>query len=377
MRPVWGRARAGVPQLRGGERAGDRFCGPAALALVDGVAPARVAARAPAVVAGAVPERRLVSILFADLVGFTTLSEHRDPEEVRELLSDYFERCRSLIERFGGTVGKFIGDAVMAVWGTPVAREDDAERAVQRPCRSPRRSASSQTRSGCRISESGSASLPAPPRSRSAPRRRGWSRGRRQHREPASVHRRPGDGSRRRVTRRASEASIAYEDAGLHQVKGRDQPVHAWTALWFVAVLVARAAAPASRSRSGRDAELRTIIDAGDDKAHASRARHVAVLGEPGSGKSRLVWELFKYVDGLEEERYWHHGGSLSYGEEVAYWALAEMVRTRAKIAEEDQPAVAREKLHVTVERFVPDERERRLVEPRLAHRLRLEALGR
>ncbi|HEY2007337.1 MAG TPA: adenylate/guanylate cyclase domain-containing protein, partial [Solirubrobacteraceae bacterium] len=78
-----------------------------------------------------VSERRLVSVLFADLVGFTTLSEHRDPEEVRDLLSRYFDRCRSLIERYGGTVEKFIGDAVMAVWGTPVAREDDAERAVR------------------------------------------------------------------------------------------------------------------------------------------------------------------------------------------------------------------------------------------------------
>src|SRR4029077_17822736 len=86
---------------------------------------AQVAAVAP------VSERRLVSVLLADLVGFTTLSEHRDPEEVRELLSEYFDRCRSLIERYGGTVEKFIGDAVMAVWGTPVAREDDAERAVR------------------------------------------------------------------------------------------------------------------------------------------------------------------------------------------------------------------------------------------------------
>src|SRR6202007_927541 len=80
---------------------------------------------------GSVPERRLVSVLFADLVGFTTLSEHRDPEEVSELMSQYFERCRTLIERYGGTVVKCSGDAVMAVWGTPVAREDDAERAVR------------------------------------------------------------------------------------------------------------------------------------------------------------------------------------------------------------------------------------------------------
>ena len=76
-------------------------------------------------------ERRLVSVLFADLVGFTTLSESRDPEEVRDLLSRYFDTCRTVISRYGGTVEKFIGDAVMAVWGAPVAQEDDAERAVR------------------------------------------------------------------------------------------------------------------------------------------------------------------------------------------------------------------------------------------------------
>ena len=76
-------------------------------------------------------ERRLVSVLFADLVGFTSASEERDAEDTRELLSRYFETAQRLIERYGGTVEKFIGDAVMAVWGTPVANEDDAERAVR------------------------------------------------------------------------------------------------------------------------------------------------------------------------------------------------------------------------------------------------------
>src|SRR3954464_16029923 len=102
---------------------GMRFCTQCGTALE---AEAEVAApTAPAA------ERRLVSVLFADLVGFTAISEARDSEEVRELLSTYFERCKRLIERYGGTVEKFIGDAVMAVWGTPVALEDDAERAVR------------------------------------------------------------------------------------------------------------------------------------------------------------------------------------------------------------------------------------------------------
>src|SRR5690242_14719227 len=97
--------------------------------------PATAASASPAAppppAAPAIAERRLVSVLFADLVGFTSVSEARDSEEVRELLSRYFDTCRRLIELYGGTVEKFIGDAVMAVWGTPTATEDDAERAVR------------------------------------------------------------------------------------------------------------------------------------------------------------------------------------------------------------------------------------------------------
>jgi len=112
-----------------GHRPGQKFCDECGSALAGTSAPASL--HAPASDGAPVSERRLVSVLFADLVGFSTLAEHRDPEEVRELLSRYFDRCRTLIERYGGTVEKFIGDAVMAVWGTPVAREDDAERAVR------------------------------------------------------------------------------------------------------------------------------------------------------------------------------------------------------------------------------------------------------
>src|SRR5207247_6220013 len=102
------------------------FCGECGGALGEAPAAAPVRTSPPPSA-----ERRLVSVLFADLVGFTSLSEHRDAEEVRELLSQYFDTCRRLISRYGGTVEKFIGDAVMAVWGTPVAKEDDAERAVR------------------------------------------------------------------------------------------------------------------------------------------------------------------------------------------------------------------------------------------------------
>src|SRR5215472_3168684 len=93
--------------------------------------PVPTAPTSPAGTIAPVAERRLVSILFVDLVGFTTLSERRDAEEVRELLTRYFDTARQVIVRYGGTVEKFIGDAVMAVWGAPVAHEDDAERTVR------------------------------------------------------------------------------------------------------------------------------------------------------------------------------------------------------------------------------------------------------
>jgi class 3 adenylate cyclase len=126
-------------------RAGRKFCAEcgAALALICqecgaanepderfcGNCGARLQPEAPTIQPAV--ERRLVTILFADLVGFTPLSETRDAEEVRELLSRYFDGARQVVQRYGGTVEKFIGDAVMAVWGTPIAQEDDAERGVR------------------------------------------------------------------------------------------------------------------------------------------------------------------------------------------------------------------------------------------------------
>jgi class 3 adenylate cyclase/tetratricopeptide (TPR) repeat protein len=314
-------------------------------------------------------------VLFADLVGFTTLSEHRDPEEVRELLSRYFEHCRVLIERYGGTVGKFIGDAVMAVWGAPVAREDDAERAV--------RAALALTQAVALLGEevgmpdlrvragvlTGHAAVDV------GAEREGMVLG-----DTVNTASRlqsvaaPGAVLVDDVTHRASEAAIAYEDGGTHQVKGREQPVHAWIALRVVAGAGgARRSAGLEPPFVGRDAELQAIVSGADQSAGEHCARHVAVVGEAGFGKSRLVWEFFKYLDGIEEARYWHQGRSLSYGEGVAYWALAEMVRSRAGILEKENPASAREKLTAVVEKFVRDDRERRLVEPRLAHLLRLE----
>jgi class 3 adenylate cyclase/tetratricopeptide (TPR) repeat protein len=316
-----------------------------------------------------------VSVLFADLVGFTSLSEHRDPEEVRELLSEYFERCRNLIERYGGTVEKFIGDAVMAVWGTPVAREDDAERAVRAALAVTQRIQALGEEVGMPELRVRAGVLTGNAAVEVGAEGEGMVLG-----DTVNTASRlqsiaaPGTVLVDDTTRRAAEAAIAFEDAGTHQVKGREQPVHAWTALRVVAGAGgARRGAGLEAPFVGRQHELQTIIEAGEDSAQRSAVRLVAVVGEAGAGKSRLLWEFFKYLDGIKEVRYWHQGRCLSYGEGVAYWALAEMVRFRARIQEEEEPATAREKLHAVVEEYVHDERERRLVEPRLAHLLRLD----
>ena len=294
---------------------------------------------------------------------------------MRDLLSRYFDRCRTLIERYGGTVEKFIGDAVMAVWGTPVAREDDPERAV--------RAALALTQAVTTLGEevgmpalrvragvlTGSAAVDL------APDGEGMVLG-----DTVNTASRlqsiaaPGTVLVDDVTHRASEAAIAYEDAGTHQVKGRDQPVHAWTALRVVAGAGgARRSAGLEAPLVGRDRELGLIIESFEASEREGNARIVTVVGEAGSGKSRLLWEFFKHIDGIERIVRWHQGRCLSYGEGVAYWALAEMVRARAGILEEEDAASARAKLRAAVQEHVSDERERRLVEPRLAHLLGLE----
>ena len=123
----------------------------------------------------------------------------------------------------------------------------------------------------------------------------------------------------------------------------------------------------------GRDRELRLVQDLFLASAEEKRAHLVSVTGIAGIGKSRLAWEFYKYMDGLSDVFRWHRGRCLSYGEGVAYWALAEMVRGRAGILEGEDAASAAEKLHACVSEHVAPADERRFVEPRLAHLLGIE----
>jgi len=319
-------------------------------------------------------ERRLCSVLFVDLVGFTSLVEKRDPEEARELLSLYFERAQAIISRYGGTVEKFIGDAVMAVWGAPVANEDDAERAV--------RAALDVVASVAEVGkESGLPDLLA---------RAGVVTG-----DVAITVGKVAEGmvvgdtvnAASRVqsvappgavlvdesTWRAASGAVAFREVGALHLKGKEEPVHAWRAVRVVARRrgVGRAEGP-EPPFVGRDEELRLVKDLLHATALEQRARLVSITGVPGIGKSRLVWEFRKYVDGLADTVYWHEGRSPAYGEAITFWALGEMVRMRAAINESEDAPSSRSKLAACVAQFVADPEEQRWVEPRLAHLLGL-----
>src|ERR671937_297923 len=338
----------------------DRFCGECGSAL-DAGAPSAPTPEA---------ERRLVSVLFGDLVGFTPLSQDRDPEEVRELLSRYFDAARQVIERYGGTIEKFIGDAVMAVWGTPVAREDDPERAV--------RAALELVEVVGALGVEGLALRAGIVTGEAAVTVGAEGQGmvagdlvNTASRVQAAAQ--PGTVLVGERTRRASEAAIAYEDAGEHELKGKSEPVPLWRAARVIAFRRGEGRATGLEAPFvGREGEMRLIKDLFHAASDERRARLVSIIGIAGIGKTRLSAEFERYIDGLVGDVYWHRGRCLAYGEGVAYWALAEMVRMRAGIAEQEAPEDATAKLRETLEQHVADPDERAWVEPRLAQLLGL-----
>ncbi|MGE5461149.1 MAG: adenylate/guanylate cyclase domain-containing protein, partial [Solirubrobacterales bacterium] len=344
-----------------------KFCGECA-------SPLRGAPAATETSPNTATERRLVSVLFADLVGSTTLAESRDAEDVRNLLSSYFDGARSAVERHGGLVEKFIGDAVMAVWGTPVAHEDDAERAVRAglelldAVEALGRSVDLplQARVGVLTGEAAAVTgaetqgIVAGDMVNTASRLQSVA-------EPGTVL--VGD-----ATRRAADRAIAFEDAGEFTLKGKAEPVRAWRALRVVAERRgATRAATIEPPFMGRAEELRLMKEHLHAVEREGKARLISIIGIGGIGKSRLAWEFLKYIDGLADDVYWHQGHCPAYGEGVAFWALGEMVRMRANIAETDPAGESRRKLAETVEGFITDPEERRWVLPRLGHLLGLE----
>ena len=342
-----------------------KFCGECGAALAN-VETSVTASSTPVEEAG---ERRLVSVLFADLVGFTTFSESRDPEEVRAMLTRYFDRAREVIEGFGGEVDKFIGDAVTAFWGATQAHEDDAERAVRAaleltdavealghdldiPELAVRAGVlSGETSVGSGGNETG---LVVGDIVNTASRLQSAAQ--------------PGTVLVGEATKQLTEAAIRYERVGEQAFKGKSVPVTAWRAVSVVSQRGGRGKWEVIEAPFvARDDELRLLKDQLHGTTRDGAARMVSIIGEAGIGKSRLAWELLKYIDGLTEVFRWHQGRSPAYGDGVTFWALTEMVRSRAGIAETDEPMKARTKLRTVVAEYVPDPEEQQWIEPRLA----------
>jgi class 3 adenylate cyclase/tetratricopeptide (TPR) repeat protein len=353
---------------------GARFCGECGNPLVAGAtAPAAnavpqssattAAPGASAVSGAAIAERRLVTVLFADLVGFTTLSEGRDPEEVRELLSSYFDLARDVISRYGGNVEKFIGDAVMAVWGAPIAHEDDAERCVRAALELVATvdalGPNIQARAGVLTGEA-AVTLGAEGQGMVAGNLVNTASRLQSVAPPGSVL--VGD-----TTQRAASGAITFEPVGDQVLKGKQSPVPAWRAIRVVAQRRGRGRDERLEAPFvGREAELRLLKDLFHATSREKRVRLVSITGVAGIGKSRLAWEFLKYVDGVVEKVRWHEGRSPAYGEGISFWALGEMIRSRADLVETDDDATTRDKVAKTVAEYVPDEAERRRIEPAL-----------
>jgi class 3 adenylate cyclase/tetratricopeptide (TPR) repeat protein len=309
-------------------------------------------------------ERKVVTVLFADLVGFTSRAETLDPEDVRALLSPYYARLRAELERLGGTVEKFIGDAVMAVFGAPVAHEDDPERAV-RAALAIRDWVREEDDLQVRIAvNTGEALVLLGARPAQG---EGMVAGDVVNTAARLQSAAPVNGVLvGETTYRATRHTIDYGEAEPVAAKGKAEPVPVWEALQARSRFGVDLAAPAPGPLVGRAHELDQLSDAVARAKREVMPQLVTLVGVPGIGKSRLIGELAERLRLSEELIYWRQGRSLPYGEGVSFWALAEMVKAQAGILESDSEQQAGARLAETVADLLPGDPEAPWVEERL-----------
>jgi class 3 adenylate cyclase/tetratricopeptide (TPR) repeat protein len=312
-------------------------------------------------------ERKVVSILFCDLVGFTAASERQDPEDVRARLRSYHARLRHEIERYGGTVEKFVGDAVMAAFGAPASHEDDAERAV---------------RAGLGILDA-IAGLNAAEPELDLKVRVGINTGE----AVVAVGARPerGEGlvagdvvnTAARIqaaapvngvavsehTYRTTSHIFEYEPLDLVSVKGKVEPLVLWEAK-AIRIRFGTDFHEHATPFVGRELEKPLLIGIFERAMQRRSVQLVTVVGEPGVGKSRMIAELFAYMHAKVEIVRWRQGRCLPYGEGITFWALGEIVKREAAILESDSADVALQKLEAALS---PDTPERQWLIQRLA----------
>ena len=360
------RLTASCPSCRADVPVGLRFCNACGSQIPDGDRRGRPGEAGPE--AGPQSERRLVSVLFVDLEDFTGLTENLDPEDVRNLQARYFEVARSVVAHYGGTIEKFIGDAVMAVWGAPIAHEDDAERAVRAALelvaavgklrgavpgrRLSARAAVCTGEAAVTLGAEGQGMVAGDLVNTSA---------RLQAAAPSNTVLVDD------TTRRVVGDPVTFEPALIEALKGKSRAVDTWRAVGLAGERPKGRAAGHSGPFIGRDAQLGELVDLYARCVAERRSRIVSVLGIAGIGKSRLLWEFERHLEALPEVLALHVGRAPAYGEGITFAPVAEMVRRRARINEGTETELARRQLKRTLDEFVPDDVDRRWIEPRLA----------
>lgn len=297
-------------------------------------------------------ERKVATLLFADLVGFTSLGESRDPELVQAIVARAFERLSEEVERYEGLVEKFAGDAMLAVFGVPTVHEDDAERAV----RAALEMQAAMGQLADELREEGRPELSLRigvetgevlvDQARAAGERDRIVTGdavntaaRLQQGAP------PGGVVVGPATYAATREVVDYEELDQITLKGKALPVAAWRAVSVKARKGGvRAPLGIEAPLIGRGEELALLKDTVRRMVTDGRPNLVTVVGAAGVGKSRLTWELEKYLDGLPETFLWRKGRCLAYGQ-VSYGALADIVKADAKVRDDDAPEAAAERV--------------------------------
>jgi len=313
-------------------------------------------------------ERKIVTAVFVDLVGSTARAERLDPEDVRAVLRRYHETLRRELERYGGTVEKFIGDAVVAVYGAPTAHEDDPERAVRAALAARESIAALNDRDDAldlhvRVGvATGEALVALDARAAEGESMVAGDVMNTAARIQAAA---PVDGILvGAATHRATERVIVYRDHAAIDAKGKAEPVEAWEAV----EALGRVAGPGDDPSSplvGREHERALLLGAFARVRVERSTQLVTLVGVPGIGKSRLVVELREAVADDEAIITWRYGRCLPYGEGVTFWALGEIVKAQAGVRENDAAPLAAEKLGRAVADVV-HEADRRWVEASL-----------
>ena len=318
---------------------GFRFCGACGSVLTEQVPLQR-------------EERKRISVLFCDLVGFTGRAEKMDPEEVRALLQPYHARVRHELERHGGLVEKFIGDAVVAFFGAPTAHEDDPERAVRAALAIRDAVAGDElhVRIGVTTGEA-LVALDARPDSGE-----GMASGDVVNTAARIQTAAPVDGVLAdSTTHRATQRSIEYREHPPVEAKGKAEPVAVWEAVAARSRLGLDVGERTATPLVGRGLELSLLITALARARGERVVQLVTLVGVPGIGKSRLVLELFRRVDEDPELIRWRQGRCLPYGEGVTLWALGEIVKAQTGVLETDSAEDAEKKLAAAVRDAVGD----------------------